>query len=165
MTAELIIVLVPTSQFFTAPADVARGFGQIVAEALRHRRALREHHQRHPIARPQMIQRVARLHRNLVDIFLHAPADVQQQDQSHRLVAVRERHNRLRLALIGDGEIALAQILDQLVAVGHLDVHPHVRHAGLERRSGPTRSGWSKRSARASPSDRSASAARREALG
>ncbi len=84
-----------------------------------------------------MIQRLARLHRNLVDILLHAPADVQQQDQRHRLVTVRERDNRLRLAFIGDREVALGKILDQLVALGHLDVHAHVRYAGFEGRRWP----------------------------
>ena len=83
-----------------------------------------------------MIQRLARLHRNLVDVLLHASADVQQQDQRHRLVAVRKGDNRLRLAFIGDREVALGEILDQLVAVRHLNVHAHVRHAGFERRSG-----------------------------
>ncbi len=127
-------MLDPTSQFFDRATDVARGLSQIVAEALRQRRILSEHHQRHPIARPQMVQRFARFHRNLVDILLHASTHVQQQDQRHRLVTVREGNNRLRLAFIGEREVAHGKILDQPVTLHHLDVHAHIRHAGFERR-------------------------------
>ena len=83
-----------------------------------------------------MIQRLARLLSNLVDVLLHASADVEQQDQRHGFIAVREGNYGLRLAFIGDGEVALGKILDQLVAFGHLHVHSHVRHTGFEDGSG-----------------------------
>ena len=51
------------------------------------------------------------------------------------LVAVRKRDYRLRLAFIGHREVGLVEILDQLVAIGDLNVHPHIGNAGFERRS------------------------------
>ena len=79
-----------------------------------------------------MVQRVARFRRNLVDILLHASADIQQQDQIEGLVAVRERDNRLRLALIGERKVIFGEILDQIVTFRHLHIHAHVGHAGFK---------------------------------
>ena len=81
-----------------------------------------------------MIQRFARFHRNLIDVFLHASTHVQQQNQRHWFVAVRKGDNRLRLPFIGHREVTLAEIFDELVALGDLHVHPHIRNAGFKRR-------------------------------
>ena len=38
----------------------------------------------------------------------------------------------MRLALIGDSEVALGEILNQVVTFRHLDVDAHVRDAGFK---------------------------------
>ena len=79
-----------------------------------------------------MLQRFAGGLRDLVDILLHAPADIEQQNNIQPLLAVRERNDALRQILIGHDEVVLGQPIDEILSFGDLNIHSNVGYSSLE---------------------------------
>lgn len=116
-------------------SDLAGALREIVAEILMDLKRLSEHKNRDLIARAQVAQRFPRGGGNVLDPTLHASADIQQKNERKRLGIVTEVGDGLRLALVGDGEILLRKVRDDLAGFGDLYIYLNVCDAGAKNRS------------------------------
>ncbi len=89
--------------------------------------------ERHGIVAAKLRQELLDCGLHLRQRTLHAPADVDREDQIQRSVLAHHAGNRLRHAVLVDLEVLLLQAAHELASVGHDDRHQHGIGADLLR--------------------------------